>query len=303
MTAARAAAVRPPPQGQRRVGRGRARGTFGELLQGILAPDLDFLVTFPVDLYAEATFAPDAELDRLLVSPPHKVKSQRLAARLLEEHGLPPGGRLSLSSVLPEGKGMASSTADLVATARAIDVCHRLRLRTVMLERLMAEIEPSDGIMHPGISVFLHREVRLYRRLGALPPLTVVGIDEGGTVDTVEFNLHREAIPRDWAGRYAALLDRLGAAVREHDLVTVGEVATASARLYQALNPKAHLDAVAETCEEVAGLGVVVGHSGTCVGLILDRSEPGHAEKAVAAIGRLSRLARPLILCHSTTRP
>ncbi|MET7334472.1 hypothetical protein [Nonomuraea sp. NPDC005650] len=284
------------------LGRGRAPGTFGELLQGILGPGTDFLVTFPVDLYVEAAFEPDPQLDQVIVSPPHKIKSQRLAMRILEHYGVHGGGWLMLNSALPEGKGMASSTADLVATGRAVDAAFRLKLPNRLLQRLMAEIEPSDGVMHAGITAFFHREVRLHRKLGVLPQLTIAGIDDGDLVDTVEFNKSRKPIPAHWAARYTELLDQLTAAVRGGDTAAVGDVATASARLFQTFNPKPHLAAVEEICRRVGGLGTVVGHSGTCLGILLARHDHDHGPKLAMALRELDELGRPLIVCRSTSR-
>ncbi|MER5647614.1 hypothetical protein [Streptosporangium sp. NPDC002524] len=284
------------------VGRGRAPGTFGELLQGILGPGTDFLVTFPVDLYVEAVFEPDPQLDQVIVSPPHKNKARRLATRILERYGVHTGGWLMLNSALPEGKGMASSTADLVATARAVDSAFRLKLPNRLLKQMMAEIEPSDGVMHPGITAFFHREVRLHRRMGTLPQLTIAGIDDGESVDTVAFNRSRKPIPAHWAVRYGELLDDLTHAVRDHDLAAVGRVASASARLFQTFNAKPHLAAVEEICRDVGGLGTVVGHSGTCLGILLARHDPEHGPRLARALTELERLGRPLIVCRSTSR-
>ncbi|GAA3585468.1 kinase [Nonomuraea rosea] len=285
------------------VGRGRAPGTFGELLQGILRPSTDFLVTFPVDLYVEAAFEPDPQLDQVIVSPPHKAKSQRLATAILAHYGAHTGGWLMINSALPEGKGMASSTADLVATARAMDAAFRLHLPNRLLQRMMAEIEPSDGVMHPGITAFFHREVRLHRRMGALPQLTIAGIDDGESVDTIAFNRSRKPIPPHWADRYGQLLDELTAAVRDGDLAAVGRVSAASARLFQTFNPKPHLAEVEEICRAVGGLGTVVGHSGTCLGILLARDHPRHGANLARALKELAGLGRPLIVCRSTSKP
>lgn len=294
------AAVRERPGS---IGRGRAPGTFGELLQGITSSGTDFLVTFPVDLFVEAVFEPDPQLNEVIVSPPHKRKSKRLAERLLAEFGAAPGGWLMLNSALPEGKGMASSTADMVATARAVDAAFRLRLSNRLLQRVMAGIEPSDGVMHPGITVFFHRQVRLHRSAGQLPQLIIAGIDDGETVDTVAFNQNRKPIPAHWGDRYSELLDELTTAVRARDLATVGRVSTASARLFQVFNPKPHLAEVEEICRAVGGLGIVVGHSGTCVGVLISRDDPEHGAKLTRALGMLKELRRPLIVCRSTNTP
>src|SRR4051794_22862710 len=96
-------------------GSGWACGTFGELLQGVL-PDsgLHFLVTLPITAGSTATFRYDARSARIEVSPENKRKSRRLARLALDALGHPGGGELLLTSDLPEGKGLASSSADLV---------------------------------------------------------------------------------------------------------------------------------------------------------------------------------------------
>src|SRR5207302_1757315 len=98
-------------------GKGKAFGTFGELLQGRLDnSDGDFLVTFPIARYSHATFATDPKSAAVIVYPPYKYKSQKLADMILEYYALPKGGILVLESDIPVGKGLASSSADLVAT-------------------------------------------------------------------------------------------------------------------------------------------------------------------------------------------
>ncbi|MCZ4093714.1 GHMP family kinase ATP-binding protein [Sinorhizobium psoraleae] len=159
-------------------------GTFGELLQGRLpvgfAPrDPHFLITMPIALFSRAHFIPIAGTRCVTVYPSHKFKAKRLAEDLVIALGVT-GGILLLQSELPEGKGMASSSADLVATARSIACCFKRRVRTSLIEKLMAEIEPSDGVMYPGVVAYQQRACSLLSFLGQMPPLAIVGIDEGG---------------------------------------------------------------------------------------------------------------------------
>ena len=49
-------------------------------------------------------------------------------------------------------------------------------------------VEPTDGVMFPGIALFDHRCGSIAESLGAPPPMEVIVIDTGGTVDTLEFN-------------------------------------------------------------------------------------------------------------------
>ncbi len=262
--------------------------SFGELLQGTLPGDeQDFLVTLPIHRYALATFVSDPTLSKVRVMPAHKWKSGGLASRLLEMHGLPPGGRLRIVSEIPEGKGIASSTADLVATTRAMANCFGLRLPVAKIEALLREVEPSDGIMYGGITAYHHRRVQLLRHLGFLPPLAIVALDEGGEVDTLEFNDRVKSVPEGLKAEYGELLNRLAKAVERSDLATVGRVATRSAELAQAVYPKRTFDDFKDICERFGAIGMVVAHSGTCLGALLPVGLPERLRAVCQAVSRL----------------
>src|SRR5438552_6590361 len=103
--------------------------------------------------------------------------------------GLPlTGAILDVDCRLPEGRGLASSTADVVATARAVSDATGLHLEPGEIAELAIQIEPTDGVMWDGVVAFNHRAGRLLRHLGPLPDMRVLGIDLGGTVDTIQFN-------------------------------------------------------------------------------------------------------------------
>ena len=286
-----------PTQPRPRTGVGTAFGTFGELLQGVLpeedGQDGDFLVTLPVARWTRATFRPDpgAGPGGLTVRQPGKRKALRLARMIAEEAPRPVGGELSVSSVIPEGKGLASSSADLVATARAVGSALGMEMPARRVERLLARIEPTDGVLYPGIVAFHHRAVRLRGILGTLPAMTVVGIDEGGSVDTVDFNRMPKPFTTADRHRYARLLERLGRAVRTGDLAEAGSVATRSALMNQALRHKWTLDPLRDICREVGGLGVTVGHSGTTLGVLLDAADPDCTHRATDAARACADLA------------
>ncbi|MEI5006940.1 kinase [Streptomyces sp. PmtA] len=286
------------------TGVGTAFGTFGELLQGVLPEENgDFLVTLPVARWTRATFRPDSGMDELVVRPHRKQKALRLARMIVGEAPQPTGGVLTLNSVIPEGKGLASSSADLVATARAVGQALGLAMPASRIERLLARIEPTDGVLYPGIVAFHHRSVRLRAVLGSLPAMTVVGVDEGGAVDTVDFN--RIPKPFTVADRheYARLLDRLADAIRSRDLTEVGRIATRSALMNQPLRHKWSLDRMREICREVGGLGIAVGHSGTTLGVLLDATDPACPHRATAAAQACTELTGGVAVYRTLSFP
>lgn len=266
-----------------RTGTGRAHGTFGELLQGALPGDQDFLVTLPIRAGSTAVFTPDPRADGVRVEPPHKTKSRALAELVLRRRGISGGGLLRLDCALPEGKGLASSSADLVATARAIGDAYGHPPHPSEIESWLRLIEPSDGVMYPGIVAFRHRQVRLHSRLGPVPPLTIVAADEGGGIDTVAFNRTPARFPVAETREYRRLLQTLAVAVPAGDVATIGRVATRSARMNAARHPRPHLDAVIAQARSIGAAGVVVAHSGTMIGMLLDDRDPDHARRLADA--------------------
>ncbi|MFG2498069.1 kinase [Streptomyces sp. NPDC048441] len=278
------------------TGVGTAFGTFGELLQGVLPEeDGDFLVTLPVARWTMATFRQEPGARDVVVRPGGKTKALQLARTISDlaarRTGLPTGGTLHVNSVIPEGKGLASSSADLVATARAVGQALGVEMPPSRIERLLAGIEPTDGVLYPAIVAFHHRSVRLRRVLGSLPVMAVVGIDEGGSVDTVDFNRIPKPFTTADHHEYARLLDRLSRAVHRSDLAEVGRVATRSAEMNQLLRHKWSLEPMREICREVGGLGVAVAHSGTTLGILLDTRDPSYTQRVSAAAQACGELA------------
>ncbi|RAL24448.1 kinase [Thermoflavimicrobium daqui] len=274
-----------------KIGTGKAFGTFGELLQGVMSKcDLDFLVTFPITCFAHATFISDPSRSDVEVSPSFKSKSKKVAELLLQEFGLHRGGKLVIESDIPVGKGLASSSADLVATARAISACFHLSLTEEQMENVIRQIEPSDGVMYSGVVSFYHKRVQLKEYIGDLPPLTVVSIDEGGQMDTIQFNKIPKPFSTKEKKEFDVLLDMITKAIREQDVEMIGEVATQSAILNQMLRPKKCLHDMIRICNEVGGLGIIATHSGTCLGILLSPNDQGYQQKLLICQEKLQQL-------------
>lgn len=280
-------------------GKGRAFGTFGELLQGVGVDGQDFLVTLPITRFSTATFVSVPSLPCLTVSPSKKQKSRRLARLMLQHYGLPMGGILELESDIPLGKGMASSSADLVATARAIDNCFGVCTSPEQLQSFMRQIEPTDGVMYEGCVSFYHREVALSEYLGHLPDLTIVSIDEGGEVDTIEFNKSTKHFTQEEKQEYDLLRQKIAHAIRSQDIQMIGQIATRSAILNQKHSKKHYLEYMLAICQDLEGLGVVVAHSGTCLGILLSPQYEHYYKQLYMAYETLRQLTDDISLFHS----
>ena len=153
--------------------------------------------------------------------------------------------------------------------------------------------------MYPGVVSFYHREGVLRRFLGCLPPLTIVGIDEGGEVDTVEFNERPKPLSPARRTEYADLLISMERAVARGDLRSLGEISTRSAVLNQEILRKNHLGLMLEMRRRYEALGVVAAHSGTQLGLLFgpgsSSERPRDMSKIVAELERYC----PNVCVHS----
>ncbi|WP_216907564.1 GHMP family kinase ATP-binding protein [Nocardia noduli] len=288
--------------GPREIGVGSAFGSCGELLQGITSEHRDFLVTLPIRQGSVAVFEPDPHQDRVHVSPSHKTKARRLVEMMLGRTSRGQGGRLTIVSELPEGKGLASSTADLVATARAVANSQGCAITAHEIEADLRHIEPSDGVMYPGAVAFYHREVQLLSRLRPLPPMTIVLGDEGGQLDTVEFNRRDKPFSAADGHEYSTMLADLAAAIACGDLATIGAISTHSAVKNSVLRERPHLEAVADQTRRLGALGVVIAHSGTTTGILLSDADPDHDLKLVRAQEICEGFATSISV-HRTWRP
>jgi uncharacterized protein involved in propanediol utilization len=286
-----------------RHGCGTSFGTFGELLQGALSENEDFLVTLPIARWSSARITLVPGSAELVVEPEGKRKALRVAELMLARHGVSTGGTLVLRGDLPEGKGMSSSSADLVATVRAVADALGVTVPPREIEAYLRGIEPTDGLMYREVVAFYHRRVELCRVLGPVPALSIVGVDEGGQVDTVSFNSSRPAIAPPLRREYRVLLDDLATAMTAGDLATLGRVVTRSAVLNQDRCHKTFLDPVLRICRDIRALGVVVAHSGTLVGVMVSHDDPDHALKVAEAEAACGELTGAVSLDHTLGAP
>ena len=247
-------------------------GSCGELAQGLIDGN-HFLVSCPIDMYATASVEVSAGTGRICV-PPDAPKSRQAVELTLEHLGrsdMDVG--LSLASSLPRGKGMASSTADvsasIAATAAALGVSDAMPAGEIA--RIALLVEPSDGLMLPGISMFDHRNGTIARTIGEAPPMRVVVLDLGGNVDTLEFNnVDREDTLRHLQPRFEDTLAMIVRGIEDGRAEDVAAGATLSAVANQGVLFKPQLEAVMSLAEELGALGVNVAHSGTVIGMLFD---------------------------------
>jgi L-threonine kinase len=238
--------------------------------------DAYFLVTCPIDFFSEVRVTLHHDGPGVEAPSDCPKSAAALSATLahLERDEL--GARLSVRSPIPRSKGMGSSSADVAATIAATGLALGAELLPEVVARIAASVEPTDGVMFPGIALVDHREGRILEALGPPPPMEIISLDFGGTVDTVEFNsVDRSSIWRSIGTEVDRALRLVKDGMRRGDPGAIGKGAAISARASQRVSPKPRLPAVLEFAEAVGAVGVNVGHSGTIIGVLLDARGQG----------------------------
>lgn len=287
------------------IGTGVCHGSFGELLQGVLPGNHKFLVNCRIRNRSRVTVRlsdpsylteKEEEFARSYSLFPKTYKGLRIFLGDLGRHD---DCLIAIEFDIPIGKGLSSSTADMVAGVRALAEALSLKLKNDYVSRILTDVEPNDGLHFDDTSAYHHTEGRLIANVDWVPPFRILGIDQGGVVDTVAFNRHIIAWTDGQMAHYRELLDAMLAALTDRDVERIAAIATQSARAWQSINPKDDLDDVLDLAEHFGAAGVINTHSGTYLGLLFrdDGSFDQERAEAVAA----ERLRDRLIAWYLTT--
>ncbi|WP_017975134.1 hypothetical protein [Actinopolyspora halophila] len=280
----------------------------GEILQGVfrdsdgrLCRGLTTLPVFGPGVCAEFIPDPGTDPEELSVYPRTKTKAATagvLAGAECRRRGRwgSCGGRIRLTSSVPLGLGMGSSTSDIIATVRAVAAGFGVSLpwNTIAAIAVRAEGASDPLMLDDHALLFAQRQGRVLERFGkSLPGMIVVGCVTGGgeTVDTLRVGSGGE---RDADVRmFQRLRGMLRRAVAESDVALLGRVSTESARHNQRLLPKEELGTLEEIAGEVEAAGVQVAHSGNVAGLLFDPDTPELRDRLRECVRALNRHGIP----------
>jgi uncharacterized protein involved in propanediol utilization len=270
---------------------GVCNGTLGELLQGpiVHAGQMQIaIISLPIRRYSWVHYLRGAVGDHS-AELSGRPKCRKAIELYLRWHGLTlPEGSWSFSSELPWGRGMASSTADIVATLRCLDAMFGRQSDAAVIAAVLREIERSDSVFLESYALYLSGLQEVIRLLPGNPAFHVCYIDEERAVDTEGVTprllSHYAENLQPYERNLAAMLD----AFDRGDVRGIGRCATESAILGQGAVPKKSLAAMQGARERFGADGIVIAHTGSLIGyLFADR--PG-----AMRMGELSAFFRSL---------
>lgn len=237
----------------------KMRGTCGELAQGFYRGET-ILITCPIEKFSAATVS-----DELAGVEGLGSKSRAMLQKVLKLFGAEDFKfGMRLTSELPRGKGMASSSADMAAVAQAVALSFGKNFSPDELGKLCADIEPTDGIFYSGAVAMNPLTGELVKKIRVREKFQVAVFDYGGTVDTLKLNRRSDF-------EFPTLNDEIDFALMKK-----------SALANQSVLPKRGLFELMNFADELGALGVNVAHSGTVAGIFFHAEDLRVGEKISA---------------------
>ena len=267
------------------IGIAKAPGSCGELVQGTLNGE-SFHISCPISLYSQVKVILNSK--SRIIGPSDRWKTKEAIKKTLKFLGKEVlGANFEIDSKIPLGKGMASSTADIGAASLAIAHALGEKIPSQEIARIALSIEPTDGTLFEGITIFDHRNGALFKFLGKAPDIEILVIDLGGEVDTLQFN--RRDLTRINRGREKEVKEALKLVekgIREKNPRLIAQGATISAFSNQRILYKPALDRVWKISQEAGALGINIAHSGTVVGILAEPNRVNFTELKNSLQGR-----------------
>ena len=215
----------------------------GEFVQGVM-DRAEYLCSYAVDLYSTAEA--EEKLNNINLGP---LKSRKAIEAVFKKFNIPveesKNISLKIRSKIPVGKGMASSTADIGATIGA-----------------------TLGL----IKKALNGEVIRY--LGNVKDLRVVILEPNSTLNTMRIRKtpNYKKIKTQNKEIIKISFSLLEEGIKSNDMHKIGKASTFSSLANESIHKKEGLEKIIEISKNYGAYGVNVAHSGTVVGILIDKS-------------------------------
>ena len=225
-------------------------GSCGELVQGFFCGE-PILITCPIAKFSTAEIS-----DEFFCFENLGEKSFAMLKKVLRYFEVKNfDAKIKLTSELPHCKGMASSSADLAAVAKAVAIFLGKNLSAEKISEFAAEIEPTDGIFFDGIVAMNPVTGKFIKKIHLPTNFLIAIFDYGGGVDTVKFNRRSDF-------EITKLEDNLN-----FDLVEKSALAN------QKILYKPQLEEIINFAKNLGAVTVNIAHSGTVIGIFFPETD------------------------------
>lgn len=196
--------------------------------------------------------------------PPKARKALSLMLEILEGEELT-GQAIRLHSNIPPGKGLSSSSADVLSVLSVVNDYLQADLSPQQIYAIAARVEPTDPCLSDDIVLFRQHE-GITERTISLPPVSMIWFD--GAPDR---QVNTVGLQRKYDGKapdfFSSLLDRFERAAVQEDYDSLFDCVTQSAIYNQSIIPLPHFEEYYQLAVSQRA-GLTVAHSGTIIGLL-----------------------------------
>lgn len=249
----------------------RQHGTIGELWQGPYQSEegsLDIaIVALPCDHFFSEVHI---EFGKSEETPP--PRTARALEKFISYFALdtnPSDYQWLNSSNIPRSIGMASSTADVVATIYALASLHRIELSQEHIQDILRGIERSDPVFCREPGLYLSKHQRFVRTWEWNPSFDVAYSILPGVTATEKIDEHTLLnFYSTHLNDYQDSLKKLNEGFLTKDLCLVGAAATECSKIFQQFCQTPLVDTLMQAAEQLDSLGVVRAYTGQIAGLI-----------------------------------
>ena len=248
----------------------RAPGVCGVLAQGVLG-EMPFSVACPVDFFSRVRVELTGEGPGVTVSEGCEKTAAAVRRTLAHLRQAKIRAGVRVSSPIPRGRGLGSSSADLSAAIAATALALGKELSPYDIAQIALSIEPTGGVMMPGLALFDHRAGMVRQSIGPPPPMEIVALDFGGASRSDLGGQTRHW--REVNGQTEEALNLIRRGVADKSPALVGQGATIAAKAASQVASRPRLEEVAEFAREVGAVGVNGGQNEGVTGVLLDATE------------------------------
>lgn len=246
---------------------------IGELIQGIFPDRSPFLVSG----LPSRTFFSEAALDEI------SLQSYPLSTSVQPHPQLPPkahqaldlflhrtnrelsGKQIHLRSNIPPGKGLSSSSTDILSVLYVANDYLQTGLTQQDLYSIAAQVEPTDPCLTNDIVLFKQRQGITKQNIH-LPPVTLLWWDAAPDRQVLTLDVQR-AYKDDAPGFFHTLLMDFLRSAEQQDYPALFECITRSAVYNQSVVPIPGFERYSRLSDQLQ-TGLMVAHSGTILGLL-----------------------------------
>ena len=244
----------------------------GEFVQGILDNE-EYLSSYAIDMFSIASLEEKKEDINL-----GSKKSRKAIEKVFEKFNIPieesKNISLDLKSNIPIGKGMASSTADIGATIKATLSILNKKLNDEEISLIASEIEPTDSIILYKNSIFNPINGSVKKYLSSFNNGRVIILEPKEILETkiIRSNPNYLNIKLENKSIIKKSFNLLEKGLENNDLKLIGEACTLSSLANENIHKKPYLNEIIEISESMNAYGVNIAHSGTVIGILIDKN-------------------------------